>query len=57
MTTETWLIIIGISGLNLSTLLGGIIHLTNRLARIETDIKWIKKGCPRCPQNSDNPTK
>jgi hypothetical protein len=54
MTTETWAIILGISGLNLSTLVGGLIHLTNRLTRIETDIKWIKAGCPKCQQTSEN---
>jgi hypothetical protein len=48
MTTETWGIIIAISGLNLTTLVGGIIHLATRLTRIETNIKWIKQGCPMC---------
>jgi hypothetical protein len=53
MTTETWVIILGISGLNLSTLVGGIIHLTNRLTTIETDLKWIKGSCPMCEAKKD----
>jgi len=57
MTTETWAIIMGIAGLNLSTLVGGIIHLTNRLTRIETDVKWIKAGCPKCQQTSETRSK
>lgn len=54
MTIETWIIIFAISGLNLSTLVGGLIHITNRLTVIETDIKWIKRGCPKC-QTTNNP--
>lgn len=50
MTPEHWAIIVAISGVNLSTLVVGIVHLTSRLTRIETDIKWIKQGCPKCQQ-------
>jgi hypothetical protein len=52
MSPEHWAIIIAISGVNLSTLIVGIVHLTSRLTRIETDIKWIKAGCPKCQQNN-----
>lgn len=47
--------IIGIALANLFTLAGGLIHMTNKLTRIETDLKWVKGNCPQCQQTSENP--
>jgi hypothetical protein len=33
---------------NLIALIGGLIHVTNKITEIHTDIKWIKANCPRC---------
>lgn len=57
MTHEAWIIIFRIASSNLIVFVGGLIHLTTRLTRIETDLKWIKKRCPQCLPNLDNPTK
>lgn len=57
MTHEAWIMIAGIAIANLFTLVGGLIHITARLTRIETDLKWVKRNCPRCQQTSENPTK
>ena len=55
MSIEAWIMIVGIALANLFTLVGGLIHMTTRLTRIETDVKWIKRNCPQCQQNSENP--
>jgi hypothetical protein len=57
MSYEAWIMIFGIALANLFTLVGGLVHIATRLTRIETDVKWIKKGCPQCQQNSDRPLK
>lgn len=57
MTIEHWLIVVAVSGVNLTTLVGGLIHITTKLARIETDIKWIKSGCPNCQPTLEDLTK
>jgi len=57
MSNEAWIMVIGIALANLFTLAGGLVHIATRLTRIETDIKWIKSGCPQCRQTSDNPMK
>lgn len=54
MSHEAWIIIVGIALSNLFVLIGGLIHLTTRLTRIETDVKWIKAGCPKCQQTLEN---
>lgn len=54
MSHEAWIMIFGIALANLFTLTGGLIHIATRLTRIETDVKWIKKGCPHCQQTSEN---
>lgn len=54
MSYEAWIMIFGIALANLFTLTGGLVHIATRLTRIETDIKWIKKGCPKCQQTSEN---
>ena len=54
MSYEAWIMIVGIALANLFTLMGGLIHIATRLTRIETDVKWIKKGCPQCQQTSEN---
>jgi len=56
MTPEHWTIILAISGINAATLMYGIINITSRLTRIETDIRWIKAGCPKCQQTSEDHT-
>jgi len=56
MTHEAWILIAGIVLSNVLTLIGGLAHISARLARIETDIKWIKAGCPKCQPTSENPT-
>jgi hypothetical protein len=48
MTTEIIGIIIIAALSNLVLILGGVIHLTNRITEIGTDVKWIKKNCPVC---------
>jgi len=50
MLAEHWATIAAISGVNIATLLLGIINITSRLTRIETDVKWIKRGCPKCQE-------
>ena len=57
MSMETWIIILGITGINLSTFVGGLIHITNRLTKIETDLKWVIKNCDRCQPTLDNHSK
>jgi len=57
MTYEAWIMIFGITLANLFTLTGGLVHIATRLTRIETDLKWIKQGCPQCRQNLENPSK
>jgi hypothetical protein len=54
MSYEAWIMIFGIALSNLFVLIGGLIHIATRLTRIETDVKWIKKGCPQCQQTSEN---
>ena len=51
MSYEAWIMIFGLALSNLFVLIGGLIHIATRLTRIETDVKWIKKGCPQCQQN------
>jgi|GEM_PF-7124682 len=46
--------ILGIALANLFTLAGGLVHIASRLAKIETDLKWIKKGCPQCQQTLED---
>jgi len=55
MSYESWIMIVGIALANLFTLMGGLIHIATRLTRIETDVVWIKKGCPQCQQTLENP--
>lgn len=55
MSYESWIMIVGIALANLFTLMGGLIHIATRLTRIETDVGWIKKGCPKCQQTLENP--
>lgn len=50
LTTEIALAIIA----NIGVVFVGITRIERRLTRMETDIKWIKGECPKCPQNSDN---
>jgi len=57
MSYEAWIMIFGIALANLFTLTGGLIHIATRLTRIETDVKWIKKGCPQCQPISEDHTK
>jgi hypothetical protein len=57
MSHEAWIMITGIAIANLFTLVGGLVHITNRLTRIETDLKWIKKRCPQCLPSLDHPLK
>jgi len=57
MSTETWIIIISATLTNLITLIGGLSHIATRLVKIETDIKWIKGNCPKCPQTWDQNSK
>ncbi|MBS3920018.1 MAG: hypothetical protein KG012_14160 [Deltaproteobacteria bacterium] len=54
MTYEAWIMILGIALANLFTLAGGLVHIASRLAKIETDLKWIKKGCPQCQQTLED---
>jgi hypothetical protein len=56
MSPTAWITIVGMAITNLVALMAGLIHLTSRLARIETDLKWVKRNCPKCPQNSDENT-
>jgi len=53
MSYEAWIMIFGIALANLFTLVGGLVHIASRLTRIETDIKWIKSGCPNCQLTLD----
>ena len=53
MSYEAWIMIFGIALANLFTLTGGLVHISNRLTKIETDLKWIKAGCPQCQQTSE----
>jgi len=55
MSYESWIMIVGMALANLFTLMGGLIHIATRLTRIETDVGWIKKGCPKCQQTLENP--
>jgi len=48
MSQEAWIMIVGIALANLFTLAGGLYHIATRLTRIETDLSWIKAGCPNC---------
>jgi len=57
MSIEAWIMIVGIALANLFTLAGGLIHITQRLTRIETDVKWVKGNCPQCQQTLENPFK
>ena len=49
MSNEAWIMVIGIALANLFTLAGGLVHITTRLTRIETDLAWVKRNCPKCP--------
>jgi hypothetical protein len=53
MSYEAWIMIAGIAIANLFTLTGGLIHITTRLTRIETDVAWLKKNNSQCPQSSE----
>ena len=44
------------AGANFIAIVAGIIHITNRITEIHTDVKWIKKSCPKCQLNSEDPT-
>jgi len=55
MSYEAWIAIGVVSGINLSTIMCGIVHITSRLARIETDIAWLKKNGSKCQPNLENP--
>lgn len=57
MSYEAWIMILGIAAVNLFTLVGGLIHITGRLTRIETDVSWLKKNGTECPLNLVNLTK
>lgn len=46
--------LIGIVVSNIVIMVGGLIHLTNRLTKIETHLWWIKRNCPQCQQTSEN---
>ena len=56
MTHEAWIIIICFALSNAIALVGGLVHISAKLARIEPDIKWRKAGCPKCQQTSENPS-
>lgn len=53
MSHEAWIMITAIALANLFTLVGGLVHITTRLTRIETDLSWIKRNCPQCPLTLD----
>lgn len=56
MTTET-IITIAIFGLtDLSALAGLYIAVIVKLTRIENDLSWIKKSCPKCQPISEEHT-
>ena len=38
-------------------LIAWAIRLETRIARIQTDLTWIKKELPKCRQTSDDPTR
>jgi hypothetical protein len=48
MSYETWIMLFGIATADLFVLVGGLMNISTRLTRIETDLKWIKAGCPKC---------
>ena len=56
MSYEAWIMIFGFALAHLATLVCGLIHITNRLTKIETDITWLKKNGTKCPQNSETPS-
>jgi len=54
MSYETWIMVFGFAMAHLVTLVCGLIHITTRLARIETDISWLKKNGSKCQPNLEN---
>ena len=57
MQTETWIVFFGLVSANLFAMVGGVIKISNRLTKIETDLKWVIRNCNRCQLNSEKPTK
>jgi len=55
MTHEAWILISALALSNLSALVCGIIHITTRLTRIETDVAWLKRNHDQCQPTSENP--
>jgi fumarate hydratase class II len=55
MPHEPWTTIALFAISNVFALVAGLIHIATRLTRIETDIKWIKAGCPKCQRTSEIP--
>lgn len=51
MPTETLLTIIGLALSNLVALIAGLIRITTRLTKIETNLQWVIKGCDRCKED------
>jgi hypothetical protein len=45
MNIEAWIILLTFSGVNITAIIGGIIHLTSRLTKIETDLAWVIRNC------------
>ena len=33
---------------NIIIVVGALVHITGRITEIHTDVKWIKRNCPRC---------
>jgi len=57
MSHEAWILIASVALANLFTLMGGLIHISSRLTRIETDIVWLKKNGSKCQPTLENLTK
>jgi hypothetical protein len=57
MSHEAWIMIFAFAAANIVAMVSGLIHITTKLTRIETDLRWIKGNCPSCRQTLANPTK
>lgn len=56
MQQETWIFLGSIALTNLIALIGTMLNVASKLSRIETDVKWIKRNCPRCQPTLENPS-